>query len=650
MALPTTYVPWNISFEVFCIIATALLLYKQLTVFHENDPERALTVVLVIQLAYFASFIPRVLVDMAILPKTQVTVYAVSLVNIALFVYCGYRVFIYLELYQEAPGFRLWGNAILYALPCLFNMVVLFSCPVTGAFLSVAPDASVSSGPYWKLMIVINCFYPSAGLLSFLYRRWRGLRPKRPGDLTVAVVFPLCYAVFGPLSALQWRIPILPFGLMMGELFEYVHYTDLLMQERNERLELERSMAEERDKAKTVFLSNMSHDIRTPMNAIVGYTDLARREDGVPESTRTYLDKIAAASQRLLSLINDVLEMSRIESGKMELEARETDLADVMDKARDLFALQMEEKGIRFTVDASRIRDRRVLCDRDRLDRALLNLVSNAYKFTPEGGSVTVTMEETGAEDGAASYELRVRDTGIGMSPEFAARVFDAFERERTSTVSGIQGTGLGMAITKSIVDLMGGEIRVETEQGKGTEFIIQVRFPIAAPSAVEGPEDASTETDLEISPEGVHVLLVEDNEINREIATLLLTEAGFTLEEAVDGSEAVEKVASSGPGHFDVVLMDIQMPVMDGYAAARAIRALEDPSLADVPIIAMTANAFAEDIQAARDAGMDAHISKPIDVPTMMATLGRVLRESAASGRIRRVSAGVGAEGPGAA
>ena len=628
MALPTGYAFWNISFEVFCIISTVLLLYKQFTVFNQGESEHALTVVLVLQLLYIASFIPRVLVDVAIWPKTQFSVYAVTLVNILLFMYCSYRVFIFLELYQKTVGFKLWRNKIIYAAPILFNMIVLLLSPATGLFLSVGADASMTSGPLWRLMVVIDCFYPAASLVSYVLRNRRNLRAA--GDYGVTMAFPFFYAVFGPLSALQWRVPILPFGLMLAELFVYVHYTDLLMRERNQRLELEKSVAEAQNRAKSVFLSNMSHDIRTPMNAIIGYTNLARREEGNPAPTQDYLDKIETSSQHLLALINDVLEMSRIESGKMDLENVETDLVDAMNKIRDMFAQQMAQKELRFSVDSAQVADRHVLCDIHRFNRVILNLLSNAFKFTPEGGEVAVTFRQTGAEGNVGAYELRVRDSGIGMAPEFAARVFDAFERERTSTVSGIQGTGLGMAITKSIVDVMGGSIRVETAPGQGSTFIVDFKFEI-----IDKPIDAATQPSEDSpvsSPKKAldysknHLLLVEDNEINREIATLILTEIGFTLETAVNGQEAVDRVAASEPGHFQAILMDIQMPIMDGYTATREIRRLANPALASIPIIAMTANAFAEDIQAAKDAGMNGHIAKPLDVQKMMETLHEVL------------------------
>ncbi len=400
-----------------------------------------------------------------------------------------------------------------------------------------------------------------------------------------------------------------------------------LMQERERRMEIQKLEAEQSNRAKSTFLSNMSHDIRTPMNAIIGYTTLSQKEAGIPPKVSDYLTKIDASSRHLLALINDVLEMSRIESGKMELEPAPCSLVQGMDEVHDLFSTQMETKRLNYTVTADGLQNKMVLCDMNRLNRVLLNLISNAYKFTPEGGSVSVTLTQTGAENGVASYELRVKDSGMGMSPEFAAKVFEAYERERTNAVDHIQGTGLGMAITKSIVDLMGGTIEVETEKGKGTEFIIHVSFPI-----VEEPEETAADSQdaenaaPEIDFSKVKLLLVEDNEINREIATILLEEAGFQLDTAENGKVAVEKIAAARPGDYQLVLMDIQMPVMNGYEATKAIRGLQNPGLANIPIVAMTANAFSEDIQAARDAGMNSHIAKPIDVAKMLATLEEIL------------------------
>ncbi|MBR5912933.1 MAG: amino acid permease [Selenomonadaceae bacterium] len=424
-----------------------------------------------------------------------------------------------------------------------------------------------------------------------------------------------------------------------------------IMRNRERSAEEAKIRAEARSRAKTHFLSNMSHDIRTPMNAIIGYTTLALREDATPAQMRNFLGKIGASSQHLLALINDVLEMSRIESGKIELTEVPADLFKMLNDVRDMFAEQMTGKNINFTVEFSNVTNRYVRCDKNHFNRVLLNLTSNAYKFTPEGGKIEMVLRQLrGKSKGFADYELRVKDSGIGMSEEFAKKIFEPFEREKTSTVSGVQGTGLGMAITKSIIDMMKGNISLVTKQGQGTEFIVNVRFAIEP----EPPQDEikietvstidSTKimfADVEKISEPVEetpkvekvpaqkkLLLAEDIEVNREIATMILEEFGFKVEVAVNGKEAVEKISAAQEGEFDAILMDVQMPVMDGYEATKAIRALKNKKLASIPIIAMTANAFNEDIDKAKSVGMNAHIAKPLDVPTMMETLKKVVSE----------------------
>ena len=404
-------------------------------------------------------------------------------------------------------------------------------------------------------------------------------------------------------------------------------YVQHMLRQRHEMLRLEMIRAEESSKAKSQFLFNMSHDIRTPMNAIIGYTRLVEAEPDVPEKVRDYIGKIDASGKHLLSLIDDILEMSRIESGKMELDLARTDLNSLFAGAEDLFSLQMREKDISFSVDTSRVQDSLVLCDEVRLNRIVNNLLSNAYKFTPEGGHVSVTLSQAPSEgDGIGHYELRVKDDGIGMSAEFAERVFDAFERERTSTVSGIQGTGLGMAITKKIVDLMGGSLEVKTAPGHGTEFIVGLALPLSKGDEEEvavAPENTSAQ-DIDFS--SLRILLAEDNEINREILLMILANSGIQAESAENGAVAVDMVDAADAGYYDAVLMDIQMPVMDGYEATLAIRALPDRRKATIPIIAATANAFGEDVRKAEEIGMDAHIAKPIEPDTLLETLAQVL------------------------
>ena len=392
----------------------------------------------------------------------------------------------------------------------------------------------------------------------------------------------------------------------------------------NEQLEAKLFAAEEASKAKTFFLSNMSHDIRTPLNAIIGYTTLANRDGVSYEEKGGYITKIEMASRQLLEIVNDVLDMSRIESGKFSLEPTCVNIENCIQESGDLVRTQLEAKKIDFSV-SSDVSHKWVMCDKVMLDRALMNLLCNAGKFTEENGSVSLQLNELNADDKTGSYEIRIKDTGIGMSEEFAQRLFDPFERERTSTVSRIQGTGLGLAITKRIVDMMGGNITVKTEKGKGTEFVITVSFPL-----VEPEDEICLNEGEEISFEGKRALLVEDNMINMEIAQMLLEQSGFLIETAENGKIALEMTAASEPGYYDVILMDVQMPVMDGYTATQAIRSLPDPRLAGIPIIAMTANAFQEDIRKAEEVGMNGHIAKPLDIPSMKATLRQVLKKAA--------------------
>ena len=518
--------------------------------------------------------------------------------------------------------------------------------------------------------------------------------------------------------------------------------------------------AETANRAKSTFLSNMSHDIRTPMNAIIGFTTLALSNINDTERVKDYLGKTLASSNHLLSLINDVLDMSRIESGKIHLEEVEVNLSDVLHDLKTIVSGQIFAKQLELYMDVMDVTDEDVYCDKTRLNQILLNLLSNAIKFTPAGGTVSVRVRQlAGKVRGCGQYEFRIKDNGIGMSPEFAKKIFEPFERERTSTVSRIQGTGLGMAITKNIVDMMGGTIEVQTAQGKGTEFTVCVPMraqteqrPVEKITELEGLKalvvdddfntcDSVTKmlvkvgmraewtlsgkeavlrarqsiemsdayhayiidwrlpdmngievtrrirslnddtpiiiltaydwSDIEVEakaagvtafcskpmfmsdlretlmsalgqkqtdaaqgllPEknadfkGKQILLVEDNELNREIAQEILREYGFLVDTAENGAVAVEKVSTAAPGSYDLVLMDVQMPIMDGYTATRKIRALDDPARATLPIIAMTANAFDEDRRNALESGMNGFLSKPIVIGDLVQELHKIL------------------------
>ena len=518
--------------------------------------------------------------------------------------------------------------------------------------------------------------------------------------------------------------------------------------------------AETANRAKSTFLSNMSHDIRTPMNAIIGFTTLAVSNMDDQKKVRDYLEKILSSSNHLLSLINDILDMSRIESGKIHLEETEVSLSDVLHDLKTIISGQIHAKQLELYMDAMDVTNEDVYCDKTRLNQVLLNLLSNAVKFTPAGGTVSVRLKQyPGTKRGCELYEIRVKDNGIGMSPEFVQKIFSPFERERTSTVSRTQGTGLGMAITKNIVDMMGGTIEVQTEKGKGTEFIVRLPFRIQSENhrvekiaELEGLKalvvdddfntcDSVTKmlvkvgmrsewtlsgkeavlrarqsmelgdafhayiidwrlpdmngievtrqirslgddtpiiiltaydwSDIEVEAraagvtafcakplfmsdiretlmaaigqkqaEAEHpilpaagsdfrgrcILLVEDNELNSEIAVEILNEYGFLVDTAENGAEAVEKVQHSKPGDYDLVLMDVQMPVMNGYEATMQIRALDDPALAGITILAMTANAFDEDRKKALECGMDGFLSKPIIMEELIAALQKNL------------------------
>ena len=396
--------------------------------------------------------------------------------------------------------------------------------------------------------------------------------------------------------------------------------------ETNEKLKADLEADEMANTSKTVFLSSMSHDIRTPLNAIIGYTNLMKQGKISDEDRDKYLDSIESSGKQLQELIDDVLEMSRIESGKLQLDEEPDDIVSMMEDLHNLFAVQMQEKNMTFDVDSSKITHRYAVCDRTLISRVLLNLISNAYKYTEEGGRIKVTACEAGKESDKNIYEFRVSDNGIGMTKEFAAKMFDAFEREQTSTISGIQGTGLGMAITKNIVDLMDGDINVLTSPGQGTEITFTVSLQPCEKSDVK--VDSVNDDREVVDFSGMNILLVDDVEVNREIATLILEDMGFVVDTAVDGQSAFDKVKESQPGQYGAVLMDIQMPVMNGYEATKLIRSLDDPYLSNIPVIALTANAFEEDKHLAEEAGMNGHISKPINQNEMISTLKRIIKK----------------------
>ena len=391
----------------------------------------------------------------------------------------------------------------------------------------------------------------------------------------------------------------------------------------NTELEWAKTQAEAASSAKTSFLFNMSHDIRTPMNAIMGFRDLLEKHIDEPERRADYLRKIKDASKVLLSIINNVLEMARIEKGTVVVEEVAMNTKNFGISIFNVFSEMMAEKNIEFTHD-DLVVHHNVYCDPTKMREVFMNLLSNAYKYTKPGGKVHVRLRELPSNrEGYAFFETSVSDTGVGMSAEFLAHIFEEFSRENTSTANKIEGTGLGMPIVKRLVDLMGGKIRVSSEKGVGTTFVVVLPHRIADEMEDAEPENVVAD---ETVFEGKRILLAEDNDLNAEIAEEILTSAGFMIERAEDGAICYEKIVSSETGYYDLVLMDIQMPNMDGYQATRAIRALADKEKANIPIIAMTANAFEEDRSKAVNVGMNGHIAKPIDVTELLRELAKVL------------------------
>ena len=395
------------------------------------------------------------------------------------------------------------------------------------------------------------------------------------------------------------------------------------LEQKNVALQLAVQRETKANLAKREFLFNMSHDIRTPMNAIIGFTALAQTHIDDRGQVEDYLKKISVSSQHLLSLINDVLDMSRIESGKVTLEAKPVHLPELVHELRDIVQAVVSEKDLSLTLDTVGVENEDIIADPLRLEQILINVLANAVKFTPDGGQIGLwIVQKDTAPAGYADFEFHIKDNGIGMSEEFQKHIFEQFARERTSTVSKIQGTGLGMAITKSLVDMMGGGITVKSEQGKGSEFTISLRFPIGEAKTEQTPPAAKASASA-----GKKLLVVEDNELNLEIASTLLKEAGFAVDTAENGKVAVEKVEAASADRYDLILMDIQMPEMDGYEATRRIRALPDTKKAALPIVAMTANAFEDDRKNALRAGMNGHIAKPLDIQKLFQVLSELLK-----------------------
>lgn len=384
--------------------------------------------------------------------------------------------------------------------------------------------------------------------------------------------------------------------------------------------------ARKANEAKTRFLFNMSHDIRTPMNAIVGFSGLLEKSLHDEKKSLGYIKKIRVSSDILLTIINQVLEMARIESGKITLSSESVNIREMVDAMNTVFESSLTKKSLEYQCSLNVVHDQ-ILCDKTKMEEIILNVVSNSIKYTNPHGKITVSIDELASEDEKnADYKVVVEDNGIGMSQDYLPHIFEEFSREHTSTETRVAGTGLGLPIVKSLVDRMGGTIEVESEEGKGTRFIMKFSFPVSLENQVREKEKQNI-PDITEKLEGKRILLAEDNELNAEIAETVLEETGIKVKHVEDGIQCIEELKKMPEKYYDVILMDVQMPNMDGYTATEKIRHLDD-SRAEIPIIAMTANAYDEDRRKAQEAGMDGFLAKPLDVDEMMRLLGKITKK----------------------
>ena len=383
--------------------------------------------------------------------------------------------------------------------------------------------------------------------------------------------------------------------------------------------------ARKANEAKTRFLFNMSHDIRTPMNAIVGFSGLLEKSIHDEKKSLDYIKKIRVSSDILLTIINQVLEMARIESGKITLNPESVNIREMVEAMNTVFESSLTKKSLEYQCSLNVVHDQ-ILCDKTKMEEIILNVVSNSIKYTNPHGKITVSIDELDSEDEKnANYKVVVEDNGIGMSQDYLPHIFEEFSREHTSTETRVAGTGLGLPIVKSLVDRMGGTIEVESEEGKGTRFIMKFSFPVSLENQVREKEKQNI-PDITEKLEGKRILLAEDNELNAEIAETVLVEAGIEVKRVEDGLQCIEELKKMPENYYDVILMDVQMPNMDGYTATQRIRDLDD-SRAEIPIIAMTANAYDEDRRKAQEAGMDSFLAKPLDVDEMMRLLAQIIK-----------------------
>ena len=517
----------------------------------------------------------------------------------------------------------------------LLVLMVLLSVP-TGIVWRFSRNRTYIRGTFFGVFAVLNLFYYVYAFAQTFFilfmNNTKGVRYLIKSALFSAV--PLIGILVNTyIIPLYGVYPFQPYCLVIGALLSYLfmveHQQNQMEFEHRKRLsnalELEREStrkAKEAGEVKNTFLANMSHDIRTPMNAIIGFSDIIAKHPDDEEVVKNAISKIQASGEILLKIINDVLDLSKIESGKAEIVETVTDLKQMEENLKMMLEYSIQKGMIDFKVE-DQIENPLVWCDATKLQQVLVNVLNNAVKFTPAGGTITFSCVQRMIASGFAEYKFTIKDTGIGMTEEFQKHAFEAFERERTSTESKTEGTGLGLAIVKKLVDLMHGDVIIQSNSGQGTKIQISLPLRIATENQLHQSDKAK---EYKIGLDGMHVLLVEDNELNAEIAMEVLKNKGVLVNWVPDGCACVEEIQDKEAGTYQFILMDVQMPRMNGYEATQKIRQLADVKKAQIPIIAMTANAFEEDRKHALDAGMDGFIMKPFRVDEMMKVIGEVM------------------------
>lgn len=519
------------------------------------------------------------------------------------------------------------------SIPALLVVAVSLTNGLTGWMYTIGADCySYQRGPFYPVEQVCTYGYFFAMMLLAIYRALfsKDKADKRHGFIVFVVAFIPClvgylqvYTAYLPYSCVSYSVAIIIIYLFINLQEE----TEQRARDAENQKKLEEAirLADAANEAKSNFLFNMSHDIRTPMNAILGYNQMMKERLSDPVLL-DYQEKIEKAGNTLLTIINNTLDMARIESGKVELDESVEEAGDILSDIFSVFDPDLKRKNITLNYEMD-FTHRHFMCDKTKSREIFINLISNAVKYTPDGGTITVRVTEMESDkEGYMAICSEVIDNGIGMSREFLPHIFDSFSRERNTTTGKVAGTGLGMSIVKKLVDLMGGRIEVESQLGVGTKFTMTLEHRIVDEKEVERKDSEEEISADEAMLKGKRILLAEDNELNAEIAEVILEGLGLDVDRVENGRECVERIVEKDEDSYDLILMDIQMPEMDGYEATRRIRVLPESSKASIPIIAMTANAFEEDRRNALEAGMDGHIAKPIDITVLMSVLASVL------------------------